>query len=346
VLPGDLAALATGAVSLGHAPQALLSGAQFPVLLIAVAYAGSGGTLLLAQSLWVREKGFGMGTYQGRIAGIRGHHEVVEARGFVFSAAIGTATRRFRRWMRIAEQELLVTFVLLIIASVVITTLLVAATVGTGDPQWTGNLNGMVGAQAALLREHGGPWLEVAFLLGGALVLFSTQVGIVDTVTRITGDILHDLVGRGRGWSLRGTFHVLLAVMVLAGLAVIMVSWTGRTGVDQLQPNFLILIAGPFTIVSMYAFTMVLAVLNTLRLPSELRMPRWKLAGMYWAVVLWGWFSAETVSRFTLGQVMGLGGEVVNSIAWHPVRVIVYALWLGSLVWLVAKTARVGFGRR
>jgi hypothetical protein len=236
--------------------------------------------------------------------------------------------------------------VLLIVVSVVITTLLVAATVGTGDPQWAGNLNGMVAAQAARLREHGGPWLEVAFLMGGALVLFSTQVGIVDTVTRITGDILHDLVGRKRGWSLRGTFLTLLTLMVLAGLAVIVVSWTGGTGVDQLQPNFLILIAGPFTIVSMYAFTMVIAVLNTLRLPPALRMPRWKLVGMYWAVILWGWFSAETVSRFALGQVMGLSGEVVNSIAWHPVRIVVYAAWLGSLAWLVARTWRAGFTQR
>jgi hypothetical protein len=132
VVPHDIGALISGAVSIGQAPAALLSGAQFPVLLIAVAYAGSGGTLLLAQSLWVREKGFGMGTYQGRIAGIRGHNEVIEARGFAFSAAIETARRRFTGWMRIAERELLLTFVLLILISVVVTTLLVGATVGTG----------------------------------------------------------------------------------------------------------------------------------------------------------------------------------------------------------------------
>ncbi len=346
VLPGDLASLAQGVVSIGHAPGALLSGAQFPVLLIAVAYAGSGGTLLLAQSLWVREKGFGMGTYQGRIAGIRGHNEVVEARGFAFSAAAATQLARFRRWMRVAEQELLVTFVLLIILSVVITTLLVAATLGTGDAQWAGDLTGMVAAQAARLREHGGAWLEVAFLLGGAFVLFSTQVGVVDTVTRITGDILHDLVGRARGWSLRGTFLALLTVMTLAGIAVILVSWKSGTGVDQLQPNFLILIAGPFTIVSMYLFTIVVAVLNTLRLPPALRMPRWRLVGMYWAVVLWGWFSAETLSRFVLGQLMGRSGAVVHSIAFHPVRAVIYAAWLGSLAWLIWKTAKAGFAGR
>jgi hypothetical protein len=347
VLPGDVVALAKGALSIGQVPQSMLSGAQFPVLLIAVAYAGSGGTLLLAQSLWVREKGFGMGAYQGRIAGMRGQTEVIEARGFVFSSAVAHARRRFAGWMRVAERELLVTFVLLIILSVVITSLLISATIGTGDPQWAGNMNGMVAAQAEHLRRHGGAWLEVAFLLGGAFVLFSTQVGIVDSVTRISGDILHDLVGRSRGWSLRGTFLALLTFITLAGIAVITVSWKGGKGLDQLEPNFLILIAGPFMIASMYLFTMVIAVLNTTKLPAALRMPRWKLAGMYWAVVLWGWVTAETVSRFVLGQVMGLGADpstahVVHAIAFHPVRAACYALWLGSLGWLIGRTMRPG----
>ena len=53
---GDLVALAGGAVSIGSAPRSLLTGEQFPTLLLAVAYAGSGGTLLLAQSLWLRER--------------------------------------------------------------------------------------------------------------------------------------------------------------------------------------------------------------------------------------------------------------------------------------------------
>ena len=67
--------------------------------------------------------------------------------------------------------------------------------------------------------------------------------------------------------------------------------------VIALEPDLLVHVAGPFTIASMYCFAIVIAVLNTAYLPAPLRMPRWKLVGMYWAVVLWGWFSAEQVSR-------------------------------------------------
>ncbi|HUP19930.1 MAG TPA: Nramp family divalent metal transporter [Gemmatimonadota bacterium] len=345
VLPGQVGALLTGAVWIGRAPEALLSGEQFPTLLIAVAYAGSGGTLLLAQSLWVRDKGFGMGAYQGRIAGIRGRDEPLHDPGFAFSAEDPVQRTRFRRWMGLAERELLATFVLLILASVVVTTLLVAATIGTDRPDLAGNLNGMVLEQAEVLRGRTGPVLPLLFLLGGALVLFSTQFGIVDTVTRITGDIVHERVGKRRGWTLKRTFLVLLTVVVAAGMAVVGVSWRMDETVQALSPDFLVLIAGPFTIASMYAFAVVVTLVNVRLLPPALRMPRWKLVSMYWAVVLWGWFTAETVSRVVMSQALGLSGSTVSTVAFHPVRAAVYLAWLASLAWLVARTARPGFAR-
>ncbi|HET6616537.1 MAG TPA: Nramp family divalent metal transporter [Gemmatimonadota bacterium] len=343
VLPRDVVLLARGAASIGSVPPRLLAGDQFPTLLIAVAYAGSGGTLLLAQSLWVRDKGFAMSAFQGRIAGIRGKNEPLAERGFVFSTDHAVSVARFRRWMGLAEKELFWTFAVLILLSVVITTLLVAATIGTGRDDLAGSLTAMVLAQAAHLRAESGPWIEISFLMGGALVLFSTQVGIVDTVTRIAGDIFYDRIGRrARAFTLKRTFLVFLTLFVAASSGVILLSWFGGENLGALEPDFLVHIAGPFTICSMYAFAIVVAVLNTAYLPADLRMPRWKLLGMYWAVVLWGWFSAEQVSRSILEHGLGLAGPVVTSIAPHPVRIFAYGAWLISIAWLVWRTARPG----
>jgi hypothetical protein len=333
-LPADLLHLVEGAVVVGRAPPALLGGDQFPTLLIAVAYAGSGGCLLLAQSLWIRDKGFGMAAYFGRIAGIRGRNEETASTGYVFDPqANPTALARFLAWVRTARRELLLTFVLLIILSVVITTLLVSSTIGTNNPALAGDLNGMVAMQAATLREASGVWLEVVFLLGGALVLFSTQVGIVDTVTRIAGTIFYERYGRHtRFWTIKRTFLLFLTVIVLASMAIILASLFGGEAVDALQPNFLILIAGPFTIASMYLFTLVIGVMNARRLSLELAPPLWIRAGMLWAAILWGWFTAEQLSRTTLALI-GAPASTVASIAAHPVRITYYALWLGSLAW-------------
>jgi hypothetical protein len=342
LIPADALSLLQGAASIGEAPPSLLTGAQFPTLLIAVAYAGSGGTLLLVQSLWLRDKGFGMAAYQGRIAGIRGRNEEVSGTGFVFDyRERPTALARFRSWMRVAQQELLVTFVFLIILSVVITTMLVTATLGVGNTELAGDLTGMVAMQGAVLETVGGPWLKIAFLLGGAFVLFSTQVGIVDTVTRITGIIFHERYGqRTSFWTLKRTFLFFLTAVVVASMAIVVASWTGGAAVEALQPNFLVLIAGPFTIASMYAFALVVGYMNVRRLPPELAPPVWKRIGMVWAGILWGWFTAEQISRVVLAR-MGAPAEVLDTIVWEPTRIVLYGAWLVSIAWF----ARVMMGR-
>ncbi len=333
VLPSDVLALLKGAGSIGHAPDDLLRGSQFPTLLIAVAYAGSGGTLLLAQSLWLRDKGFGMAAYQGRIAGIRGTNEHVSETGYVFDSSAPVPLARFRAWLRVSRTELLVTFVVLILVSVVITSLVVTATLGTGNTGLAGNLGEMVAQQGAVLARIGGRWLEVAFLLGGAFVLFSTQLGIVDTVTRIVGSIFHERYGRHTAtWTLKRTFLTVLTVFVLASAAIIIASWVGGRALEGLQPDFLVLIAGPFTIASMYLFALVVGCLNVRRLPPALRPGAGTRVALVWAALLWGWFTVEQLSRTLLGG-LGAPAQVIETIAWHPIRVALYAAWLLSVAW-------------
>lgn len=333
ILPEDVLGLLEGAASVGQAPSALLTGDQFPTLLIAVAYAGSGGTLLLAQSLWLRDKGFSMAAYQGRIAGIRGENEPLSDSGFVADLSVSTALARLKSWIRVAHRELFFTFVLLILASVVITSMVVVATLGTGNAELAGDLNGMVARQADVLEEVAGTWLKVVFLLGGSFVLFSTQLGIVDTVTRITGTIFYERYGRDTGfWTLKRTFLFFLTLMVVASMAIIFLSWRGGEALEGLQPDFLVLIAGPFTIASMYAFALVVGYMNVRRLPRLVTPSRWRVWGMVWAAILWGWFTAEQVSRTILAGI-GAPATVVESVELHPVRAVCYGLWILSVVW-------------
>ncbi len=340
LVPSHALELVAGAVSIGRAPPELLTGDQFPTLLLAVAYAGTGGTLLLAQSLWIRDKGFGLAIHQGRIAGIRGENEPISASGYAFDPRDATSLARFRRWMRTAERELLLTFVVLIIASVVITCMLVTSTLGTANPELAGDLTGMVARQGEIIEEVGGLWLRVAFLLGGAFVIFSTQLGIVDTVTRISGSIFYERYGRRtRLWTLKRTFLLFLTLFVLASMAIIAASWLGGEALSALQPNFLLLIAGPFTMSSMFVFTLVVGYMNVRRLPPALAAPAWKRWGLLWAAILWGWFTAEQLARTVMGAA-AIDSAAVESLAWHPVRVGFYAAWVACLVWFAASLFR------
>jgi len=340
LIPSDVLALTRGAVSIGNAPSELLAGDQFPTLLLAVAYAGTGGTLLLAQSLWIRDKGFGMAIYQGRIAGIRGKNETISATGFVFDARDDTSLVRFRRWIRVAERELLLTFVALTIVSVIITCMLVSATLGTNHPELAGNLTEMIRLQGDAIERVGGLWLRVAFILGGALVIFSTQLGIVDTVTRITGSVFFERYGRRTAfWTQKRTFLLFLTAFVLASMAIIAASWFGGAALAALQPDFLVLVAGPFTMSSMFLFTLVVGYMNTRRLPDALSPPTWKRWGLLWAATLWGWFTAEQLTR-TVMRVVGTDPEAAESLSAHPIRVALYAVWIAALVWFALRVLR------
>ena len=123
-------------------------------------------------------------------------------------------------------------------------------------------------------------------------------------------------------------------VLVLASMAIVLYSWTRGEGVEALQPNFLVLVAGPFTIASMYAFALVIGYLNTRLLPRELAPSLLKRLGMAWAGVLWGWFTVEQISRVVLART-GAPAATIETITFHPVRVTLYALWVLSLIWFV-----------
>jgi hypothetical protein len=330
----DVAALAKGAVSIGTVPASLITGGQFPTLVIAVAYAGTGGALLLAQSLWIRDKGFGMAAYQGRVTGVRGANERISATGYVFDGERSPLSlARIRAWLRVARHELFVTFVLLTILCVIISTLLIGATLGTGDESISGNLTRMVTLEADALARAGGSWLKVTFLLSGVLALFSTQLGIVDTVTRLIGTIFYERFGRRtRFWTQRYSFLAMLNIFVVASMAIIAASWKGGGGLGALQPDFLVLIAGPFTITSMYVFTLVIGYMNASRLPSRLATPRWGRVALLWCAILWGWFTVEQLSRLLLGR-LAVPQAVIEALVWHPARGVLYAVWLVSLAW-------------
>ena len=334
VSPSDAVALVKGAVSIGSAPASLVTGGQFSTLVIAVAYAGTGGALLLAQSLWIRDKGFGMAAYQGRVTGVRGINERISDTGYVFDRERSPiALARIRAWFRVARQELLVTFVLMIILSVVITTLLIGATLGTGNESISGNLTRMITLEADALARSGGTWLKVVFLLSGVLALFSTQLGIVDTVSRVTGTIFYERFGRRTEfWTPRRLYLIILNLFVVASMTIIAGSWKGGRALSALQPDFLILIAGPFTITSMYVFTLVIGYMNVSRLPAHLTTPRWGRLAMLWAAILWGWFTVEQLSRVLLAQ-MTAPQELIESLTWHPVRGFLYVIWIFSLAW-------------
>src|SRR6185503_1390925 len=116
-------------------PDGFSTGARFPtelgfaLLMGAAAFAGAGGGQNLCQSNYIRDKGFGMGRYVPRLVSpVTGVEEAAPTRqSFIFEPTAANMTR-WRRWWRFANVEQLLTFVLVTVATIALTSLLAHST--------------------------------------------------------------------------------------------------------------------------------------------------------------------------------------------------------------------------
>jgi len=101
----DYVNLAKGLIGIGNNYYFIPAGISLATLLSAFAYSGAAGNLNLAQSYYIREKGYGMGKYVGRITGLfNSNHEKVTISGFKPEMNSSTI-KEFKKWWRVVNLE-------------------------------------------------------------------------------------------------------------------------------------------------------------------------------------------------------------------------------------------------
>ncbi|WP_192918557.1 Nramp family divalent metal transporter [Salinigranum salinum] len=283
----QLANLPAGAVAVGTLPP----GTDLAVFLGGLAFAGAGGYLNLSQSLWVREKGYGMGNYQGRLKNplIGEEPEPIERDGFAFRPTPENL-RRWRGWWRVVQLEHFLTFVvgLLVVATVLMTVAakFAAGTETTGIDMWLTVVVPQLSGTGAVL---------VPFVL--FVALFTTEYAIVESFVRNSADIIYEAHGRQAGWSLPTIFLVTLTAFTLWGIVIILLPFE--------QPFFLLVVGAAMSGVMMWPYIALTLVINTTRLPRHLQ-PGWgRIVAMWWATGFFGYFSTLLVGR-TLARDFGV----------------------------------------
>ena len=168
----------------------------FALLLGALAFAGAGGGQNLVQSNWIRDKGFGMGTYVPRLVSpVTGQPEAVPSTGYVFEPTPDNL-KRWRGWWRFANIEQLTTFVLITFVTILFTSLLAYSTVY--GREGLANSIGFLKTEGQVLGERVGPWFQYFFWAIGAFSLFAAALGIVDYTSRLAADVIKTSYARGR----------------------------------------------------------------------------------------------------------------------------------------------------
>ncbi|MEE6259131.1 Nramp family divalent metal transporter [Plantactinospora sonchi] len=256
----------------------------FALMLSALVFAGAGGGQNLVQSNWIRDKGFGMGRYVPRLVSpVTGREEAApDGAGFVFEPTEENLGR-WRRWWRLANQEQLVTFMLISFVTIVLTSLLAYSTV-YGVPGLANSVS-FLRVEGERLQELVGPWFGILFWAVGALSLFAAAMGIVDYTSRLAADVIKTSYLPRLSES--RIYFALVWGLVALGCVILL------AGLDQ--PLLLLVISACVGGLMMFVYSILLLVLNRRVLPEQIRPRGYRVAALIWAVLLFGVFSALTL---------------------------------------------------
>ncbi len=282
-------ALPSGFANIGSIPPGL----SIALIFGAIAFAGSGGGQNLCQSNWIRDKGFGMGQYVPRLVSpVTGAVEAVPTvHSYIFEPT-PLNMARWRSWWRFANLEQLLSFVLVTIVTIGLTSMLAYSTL-YGEPNLPNNVS-FLQIEAQRFEAVVGRWFGVLFLAVGAFSLFGSAMGIIDYTSRLAADILKTtylpkaLVSESR------LYFWLVWGMVALGCGILL------AGISQ--PITLLVISASTGGTIMFMYSMLLIALNRKMLPAAIKIGPFRVAALIWSTLLFGTLAALTI--YTQGRLL------------------------------------------
>lgn len=286
----DWSMLVAGLVGRGEGFHFLPEGISLATFLAAFAYSGAGGNLNLTQSIYIKEKGYGMGKYAQKIQGLfrGGKQEEVRLAGPDFSVDQENVSR-FRQWWRLITKEHFMVFWTLGLVSILLLMLMSYSTV-YGQ---AGNEQGIlfVIREGTAVGQALAPWLGLAFLGVIGLMLFQTQLGVMDSTSRIMSEnyALLKLKGQVSGQiHLSRIYYYFLWSQIAFGIFLFLI--------DVYEPKTLIVLAAILSAVSMFVHIGLVYRLNRRSLPAACQASPARRALILGIFCLFGVFSAFVIA--------------------------------------------------
>lgn len=280
--PDSWRALPAGLMGIGQIP----TGLSIALLFGAIAFAGAGGGQNLCQSNYIRDKGFGMGQYVPRlvspITGVEVAAPTVSS--YIFETTPANMVR-WRRWWNFANVEQLMSFVLVTVITICLTSMLAHSTL-FGEPGLPTSV-AFLQIEAQRLDAAVGHWFGVLFLAIGAFSLFGSAMGIIDYTSRLAADILKTTYLPASSMTENRLYVWLVWGMVALGCSIV--------GFRLAQPLALLVISATVGGTMMFMYSILLIMLNRTHLPDPLKVRSYRLAALVWSVLFFGTLAALTV---------------------------------------------------
>ncbi len=277
----DVLDLFKGAINLGFFPEGL----PIASFLAAFAFAGAGGNLNLAQSFYVKEKGYGMGKYGGKITSLlSGEVTDIKIEGTRFLIN-NENINKFKNWWKVINVEHLLIFWLGGVLTICLLSLLAYSTVYGFD--------GLTNGVDFLIKESGvistkvGNFMGISFLIVAGLMLFNTQLTVLDATSRI---IAENIVLVNRKFNLAKIYYYSLWTQIVFGIII----FTLKIG----QPLYLLTISAVLNAIAMFVHIGLTLWLNKTSLDREIRPSFIRTVIIICIFLFFGYFSFKTLNAF------------------------------------------------
>lgn len=180
----DWSSLLQGLVGVGDGYTFLPKGIAIGAFLGAFAYSGGGGNLNLSQSYYIKEKGMGMGKYGSGIKALLQSKTEQRLDGNIFTLSATNLSRWNRWWRLVCTEHLLVFWGIGLFTILMLSTLSMATAHGVSS---SGGL-GFFFKEAEMIGLATTPFIGSLFVIVGSLMLFTTQLGILESASRVISE--------------------------------------------------------------------------------------------------------------------------------------------------------------
>ena len=286
--PIDWLNLSLGIIGKGNGFWFLPFGISLATFLGAFAYSGAGGNLNLVQSYYIKDKGYGMGKFSGKITSIlTGKKEKISLTGTTFKNNPKNLSR-FKTWWKRINLEHLIIFWGTGVFTMLTLSLLAYSTVFDSLRENIGI--GFIINEGSIINAAV-PILGTAFLFIAAMMLFSTQFSILDATSRIMSEnLIISSPKRFKINKINNYYYLFLWTQIIMGIIIFL------AGVNQ--PLTLIIIGAVLNAFTMFIYSGLILFLNKTSLRKELQ-PNWiRVAIVSLAFVFYGCFSILTIFQY------------------------------------------------
>jgi len=286
----DWSELARGLIGFAKPGPLIPSGLSLATFLAAFAYSGAGGNLNLTQSIYIKEKGYGMAAYAEKMAGLftaKGASAKIRLAGQTFEDT-PEARSAFRVWWRRVSIEHALVFWFTGALSILMLMLLAFST----THGVAGNAQGIqfVLNEGAAIGARLGAFVGLAFLAAVTVMLFQTQLGVMDSTSRIMAEnfaVGYTRVTGKEEVRLSRTYFAFLWGQIAFGIILFLLG--------QTEPRLLLVLGAILNAIAMFVHIGLVARLNRAELPKAYQAPLWRQSLLWGIFLFFGYFSTVVV---------------------------------------------------